>query len=92
MESKITKLKPVVPTGVHFLPFSQLECLGETADTELRGKLSVLPSLLPPAISELVLFYVLLNVMRFRSRTRRALEIYWIFSALLESTLFSTVD
>ncbi|XP_028967685.1 long-chain-fatty-acid--CoA ligase 4 [Galendromus occidentalis] len=38
MESRITKIKPVVPSGVHFLPFSQLECLGKTADTELRGE------------------------------------------------------
>lgn len=37
MESKLEKDKPVFPSGVHFIVFSQLEALGLTADQELRG-------------------------------------------------------
>ncbi|XP_028968823.1 long-chain-fatty-acid--CoA ligase 4 [Galendromus occidentalis] len=38
MESKLEKEKPVFPSGVHFIVFSQLETLGEKADQELRGE------------------------------------------------------
>ena len=37
MESKLEKDKPILPNGVHFIVFSQLETLGLKADQELRG-------------------------------------------------------
>lgn len=38
MESPLHKEKPRAPEGIHLLPFSQLELLGRSADTELRGE------------------------------------------------------